>query len=48
VKANVALNVCNASLGVVLRDLLDARASRQQADDFTARDRRPVRLINRA
>jgi hypothetical protein len=48
VKANATLNACNASLGVALHDLLDARPSRQQADDFTARDRRPVRLINRA
>jgi hypothetical protein len=48
VKANATLNVCNASLSVVLRDLLDTRASRQQAADFTASDRRPVRLIDRA
>jgi hypothetical protein len=27
---------------------LDARAPGHQAGDFTARDRRPVRLINRA
>jgi hypothetical protein len=48
VKANATLNACNASLGVALHDLLDARPSRRQAGDFTARDRRPVRLINRA
>jgi hypothetical protein len=48
VKANAALNACNAGLGVALHYLLDARAPRHQADDFTANDRRPVRLINRA
>lgn len=45
-KATVALNACNASLGVALHQLLDARAPRRQAGDFTASDRRPVRLIN--
>lgn len=48
VKANVALNACNAGLGVALHCLLDARAPRHQAGDFAASDRRPVRLINLA
>ena len=48
VKANAALNACNAGLGVALHYLLDARAPRHQAGDFTASDRRPVRLINHA
>jgi hypothetical protein len=48
VKAYAALNACNAGLGVALHHLLDARSPRHQAGDFTASDRRPVRLINHA
>ncbi|MDB5579486.1 MAG: hypothetical protein JWR80_4662 [Bradyrhizobium sp.] len=48
VKANAALDACNAGLGVALHCLLDTRAARPQAVDFSASDRRPVRLINRA
>ncbi len=48
VKANTALNACSAGLGVALHQLLDAKASRHQTGDFTASDRRLVRLINRA
>jgi hypothetical protein len=48
VKANAALQACNAGLGVALLCLLDARAPRHQAGGFTASDRGPVRLINRA
>ena len=48
VKANAALDACNAGLGVALHYLLDARAARHETGDFTASDRRPVRLINRA
>ena len=47
-KVNAALNACNAGLGIALHHLLDARAPRHQAGDFTASDHRPVRLINRA
>ncbi|MDP1868370.1 MAG: hypothetical protein Q8L13_18795 [Bradyrhizobium sp.] len=45
-KATVALNACHASLGVALHQLLDVRAPRHQTGHFTARDRRPVSLIN--
>lgn len=48
VAANATLNACNAGLGVALHYLLDTRAARHQAGDFTASDRRPVRLINHA
>lgn len=48
VKANAALNACNAGLGIALHTLLDARAPRHRTGDFTASDRRPVRLINHA
>ena len=46
VKANAALNACNAGLGAALHYLLDARAPRHQADDLAACDRRPIHLIN--
>jgi hypothetical protein len=48
VKANAALNACNAGLGVALHCLLDAPATRHETSDFTASDRRPDRLTNRA
>lgn len=47
-KATAALSACNAGLGVALHYMLDARAPRYQAGDFTASDRRPVHLINHA
>ena len=47
VKANVALNACNTSLGAALRCLLDTRAARHEASDTTSSDRRPARLVHR-
>ncbi|MFH1340511.1 MAG: hypothetical protein ABIL01_04740 [Pseudomonadota bacterium] len=48
VKASAALDTCNAGLGAALRCLLDVRATRHEARDFTASDHRPARLTNRA
>jgi hypothetical protein len=48
VKAKSALSACSAGLGVALHSLLDTRAAGQASDDFSASDRRPVRLIDRA
>lgn len=47
-KANAALDACNAGLGVALHYLLDARTAKHEASDFAASDRRTVRRINRA
>lgn len=47
IKANAALDACNAGLGVALHCLLDARATRHETSDFTANYHRPVRLNNR-
>jgi hypothetical protein len=47
VRANAALNACNASLGMALHYLLDTREAKHETGDFTASDRRPVRLTNR-
>jgi hypothetical protein len=44
VKANAALDACNASLRGALHHLLDTRAGRSESDEFTASDRRPARL----
>ena len=44
VRANAALNACNAGLGAALHFLLDTRTSRQGAE---APDHRPVRLASR-
>ena len=48
VKANAALNACNAALGVALHHLLDTRTTSPEASGLTASDRRPVRLIRLA
>jgi hypothetical protein len=47
IKANAALDACNAGLGVALHYLLDARAARHGTSKSAASGRHPVRLINR-
>jgi hypothetical protein len=47
VKANAALNACNAGLGAALHDLLDNRSTRHGTGEIVASDRRLARLINR-
>jgi hypothetical protein len=46
-RANAALNACNAALGVALHVLLDNRTSRHGADRSAGYDRRPARLTGR-
>lgn len=46
VKASAALDACNTGLGAALQCLLDVRATRHEARDFTASDHRQVRLTN--
>ncbi len=47
VKANAALDACNAGLGVALHYLLDAQTARHETSDFAVSERRPVRRFNR-
>ncbi len=47
VKANAALNTCNAGLGVALHYLLDTGAARHETGAVAATDPRPARMINR-
>ena len=44
-KATAALSACNASLGVALHYLLDARTARPGTREFAADEPRPARLI---
>jgi hypothetical protein len=47
IRANAALNACNAGLGVALHFLLDNRTSRHGTDQSAGYDPRPVRLTGR-
>jgi multidrug resistance efflux pump len=46
-KANAALDACNAGLGVALHFLLDTKTSKHGPHQSAESDRRPVRLIGR-
>lgn len=47
-KASAALSACNASLGVALHYLQDARTARRGTGEFAADEPRPARLVQRA
>jgi hypothetical protein len=47
IRANTALNACNAALGIALHFLLDSRTSRHGTDQSAGCDARQVRLTGR-
>jgi hypothetical protein len=47
-KANTALNSCNAGLGIALHFLLDTKTSKHATNESAGSDRRPAHRMGRA